>query len=305
MRSCLGGVGLVVAALGAVGCSTDEMDDYVVNSDIATASSGDMYVAGYRDVDRGFVKHVEGGAWMTVHESEDSLTGVWAGEDGFVIAVGSMGQASVQSNGTWTTVAVPDRQTLTAVWGTASTNVLAVGQEGAVARYDGTQFQREEVPSSATLHDVWGSSADDVFVVGNAGTILHFDGAAWQPMESGTTEDLNAVWGTGSDNVFAVGGSELTLRHVILRFDGATWQTERTGSPYGLLSVNGTPSGRIVSVGAVRFDDETVTAVLLTREGSSWRESKPGIANFLWDVQPLEDGSSYVIGPDDTLARVR
>jgi len=295
---------VATGALIAFGCSAPVEKDWVVNADITSVGSAEMYVAGYQQRDRGFVKHLTNGRWVSVHEAPGPLTGVWTDGSGFVVAVGPSGSVATRSNDTWTTASLPDHVGPTAVWGSSPTNVLAVGLSGAVVRYDGAGWSTEEVPSAVTFKGIWGSAADDVFVVGEAGTVLHFDGSRWEPMESGTTEDLNAVWGTHAGNVYAVGGSELTHRHVIVRFDGAAWQVERSGSPYALLGVNGTADGRVVSVGAVRVGD-SITSAMLTLEGSSWRESKPGVLQFLWDVQPLDDGRSYVVGPDDTLALVR
>lgn len=295
----------LVGLLALFGCSGEQSP--IVNADIVSAGGDETYIAGNEGLGDGFVKRLANGRWTTVLETTAALGGVWTDGSGFVVAVGGDGidgVAHVRADGVWTRMPIPGATRLSTVWGFAPNDVLAPGGEG-MLRFDGTEWTGEALPVTAGFRGIWGSAPNDVFAVGTGGAIVHFDGSTWQPMQSGMTEDLNAVWGIDSARVFAVGGSELTGRHVVLRFDGTSWTVERSGGPFVLLGVHGTASGHVFAVGATRHADESATAALLRFDGRSWHLSEPDIGTFLWDVLSVGGSDCLVIGPNDTIARVR
>ena len=289
------------------GCGEDDDGPWVVNADISGNSAEALYVAGYVTgcscEDGGFVKRYSNGSWSTVYETETWLWGVWVGEQGEVAAVGDW-TVVLFEDGVWRETSVDGVTALQGVWGTGLTDLFAVGQEGAILHYDGIDWVPMESPVMDDLEGVWGTASDDVFAVGRNGLILHFDGIEWNTMNSGTTEDLNAVWGLGPDDVYAVGGSETTRRHVIVHYDGAVWTTVREGEPYHLLGVHGTAPDNIYAVGAERAGDDVKSAVL-HYDGAVWTKSTPKTEQFLWDVWAHPDGGATVVGPDNTLKRLK
>lgn len=304
MRSQIGSLYCLLALV--FGCSghPDTEHAWVVNADIVSADGGQSYLAGYDGAEHGFVKELTSGRLTTVHETTGPLSGIWAHGSDTAVAVGSLGDVAMLSDGAWHSSSMGAGLALRAVWGSEPTNVVAVGHAGVVHRYDGAEWHEEAVPTQGDLHAIWGTSSDNIFAVGKAGLILRYDGSTWSVMPSGTTEDLNDVWGRDPQNVYVVGGSESTGRHVVLRYDGATWITERAGTPFALLGVHGNSTGDVYAVGAARKGDD-VRSAMLHFDGSEWHESTPPIGEFLWSALALDDGGCYVVGPNDTRVRLK
>lgn len=288
------------------GCEADD-GPWVVNADISGNSAEALYVAGYVTgcscEDGGFVKRYANGSWSTAYETDTWLWGVWVGEQGEVAAVGE-GAVVFFENGAWRESSIEVLDSLQGVWGTGLSDLFAVGQEGSILHYDGLDWVSMESPVTENLEGVWGTASNDVFAVGRNGAILHYDGTGWSDMGSGTTEDLNAVWGLGPDDVYAVGGSETTRRHVIVHYDGTGWTPVREGEPFHLLGIHGTAPDNIYAVGAERAGDDVKSAVLRF-DGAAWTKSTPKTGQFLWNVWAHSGGGATVVGPDNTLKRLK
>src|SRR6185503_18130407 len=138
---------LFALANGVAGCSGGNEDPWVVNADIAAAGSDRAFVAGYVGMGSGFVKQLNSGALTTVHETPGPLGGIWVGDSGTIVAVGSLGDVAIRSDNVWRSTSVGTGVALRAVWGSGADNVLAVGHAGLVRRYDGVEWHDELVPT--------------------------------------------------------------------------------------------------------------------------------------------------------------
>lgn len=286
--------------------------DYIVNAGIWLSPQGDLFIAGYSGVEKGFVKKLQGGAFETIYETDTGFLGIGGSDSADLFAVGgSYPHISHFDGQNWEAWDLSEdlgeewsEGALKGVWGGASNDVFAVGFGGLIAHYDGSVWTRMESGTSADLEEIWGSASDDVYAVGEGGAILHFDGEAWSQMVSGTTGYLNDVWGSSPTDIWAVGEVELEKDHVILHYDGVEWSVVRTGEG-GLLGVHGAAANDIYAVGGLRNEDDSVKGVALHYDGTSWTEIDAGVNMFLWDVAVTAPGGDcYMVGPDDTIVHL-
>lgn len=305
----------VVASL-ACGCSHRSTsccgDDWIVNADIWGAPEGDLFIAGYRGMETGLVKHFENGAWKTIFEGGHALSSLWgtSASDFFALDVSAIPVVWHYQGGTWSSSTLggsfdsgPGHGQARALWGTANDDLFVAGADGLIMHFDGTSWQPMSTPTTARLSGLWGTAHDNIIAVGQQGTILHFDGTAWSLVPSPTTASLNAVWGSSADNVFIVGETELEVSHTILHFDGTTVGIMHEGD-MALLGIHGTGPDRVYAVGAKRSGDG-ISGGVFRFDGVGWNKVSVGVSQFLWDVWVGSDGGYTIVGPDDTVVSRR
>lgn len=196
------------------------------------------------------------------------LTGIWAADDAFAIAVGLGGVALHYDGVRWTPREVPPVRHLYDVWGADREHAWAVGADGRVVFFDGAAWT--EQPSNVEtpwLSAIAGSAADDVWAVGGEGAIAHFDGTAWSRIESGTTATLLGLWVRARDDAhaFVEGGGTL-------HWDGAAWRSvPASDEPYPLAEL-----GRAERVFARMNRPE------LAFDGRAWRWVRPTLGAHVY-----------------------
>ena len=309
LRFCLQALTVMLLATAAPGCTNDSRScacgyDYVVNASIWRSPEGDLFIAGYRGDQTGFVKQLNGGHWEIVHETPTSLGHIWgtSSSDFFVL-----GDSSVyrRSQGNWQSWNLSelwrDRTdtTLLGIWGTLANDLFVVGRQGTVAHFDGTSWKAVETGSRADLQAIWGTSGTNVLVVGTGGTILRYDGTGWSTDASPTSAQLQGIWGSSPKDVFAIAETVPEQSHQIVHYDGRAWATVEEGDK-DLLGIRGASSTCVYAVGAKREGSQTTSGVFFY-DGTAWTEKNDNAGEFLWDVWVMPGCDFYAVGPNDTV----
>jgi hypothetical protein len=190
--------------------------------------------------------------WNAVTPSiAEDLTGVWAGREDVLFAVGRGGRAvritSSKAHPESLMFKSGSGETdvdLYGVWGSSADNAFAVGAGGTVTRYNGGRWSTMESPTDKDLRAVWGIPNDDILAVGSGGTIIRYDRNRWSIMESPTDKDLHAIWGVSRDSVFAVGDGG-----TIIAYNGGTWTAVKSPTEMDLRGIWGSSGEGIFIVG--------------------------------------------------------
>lgn len=239
-------------------------------------------------------------AWQAVFEgTESALLRVWGTGPSDVYVVGADAKGSGPEvrhydGERWRRLQAPSPGTLWWVQGVGPDDVRMVGNDGRVFRYTpstGT-FEVRPTPTNLTLFGVWGASSTDVWYVGGdpglgRGVLLRDDGTTVREVQHTSTASAAffKVQGTSASEVWMVG-----QQGAALFWDGSQLQRHDTGTRLPLMGVHGTRRDRVFAVGGV------ADGVLLSFDGSSWRNETPTGTPQMIGVWSLEDGIAYAAG---------
>jgi hypothetical protein len=184
-------------------------------------SPDDWYAVG----DRGTILHEQAGVRTDESvDTEATLFGVWAADDGRVWAVGGnpratdRGEIWVRTDGTWERFAEDLDGTVFKVW-----DRWFVGNGLALHLEDGELVDRSPA-GNLRLLTVRGRSDEDVFAVGGSSVpvFVHWDGASFEELPvdiNCTSQPLNGVWTGPGEDVYLAGNYGTMVRIA----DDGTW----------------------------------------------------------------------------------
>src|SRR5207253_980522 len=107
---------------------------------------------------------------------------------------------------------------LSGLWAGDAGYLWAVGAGGTILGYDGTVWFQAPSGVTADLAAVSGSGPNDVWAVGRGGVVLHFDGSGWTSHDNnGLSSDLLGVFAAAPNAVWVAGAPELPGLPPVLR----------------------------------------------------------------------------------------
>jgi len=197
-----------------------------------------------------------------------------------------------------------------------------------VRRWDGLTWTHQEGTEGMQLRDLWGARTDDLWVVGGFGDSLHWDGARFSRVTGLSSMSFVAVTGTAADDVWAYGND---LAH----WNGSAWTSERDlcSAPIGALVARArddvwaaapgclerwdgarwsyvTPGVTFVTVGGMVVNSsrdiwivgtDQFRASIKHFDGTSWRETIPGLEIVLRSIARDATGRLWAVGDGGTI----
>lgn len=299
---------LVLSALAAFGCSTDEshegaMDGAVsADAEVAAvdltkltvptnaalrsvwgAADDDFWVVG----ELGTIMHYDGRSLSLIDSgTQANLMAVHGTGPDDVWFVGDQGATLHWDGSSISTHVAPAEDllfSLLSVWAKSESDVWAVGilptltdRVGLIRHWDGDGWEQLEVPQSVSLWEIWasGPDAEQLWIVGTnqeiGGFVLHATGPLLEPIafEGGP---LRGVWGSADDDIWVV-PYDSPAQH----WDGSEWSSADVMPDEAMLATGGNDADDVWAVG--------LSGTAMHYDGENWKQFDSTTTENLWSV---------------------
>lgn len=290
--SLLGGSFIACSASHPVGEETGALCPSPANpsagdlKDVAGTADRDLWAVGQK----GGPWHFDGERWSAAGQGTTlDLSGLWAGPDGTLWAVGSGTLTLSPGTGGWR-VEGATHPLLYDVAGNAGGEVWAVGVGGTVLRREGNAWAPVAAPSGSNLFAVWVFDSGEVWVGGTQGALFRREGDTWRsdlPPDAPRGVTFTALWGTPDGTLWVTDEVGDIFERTAGRWTRRLQGSIGAAAWYGLWGANGPEDrptvwavgeGRALRWDGSRWDDAPLVGTAVTLLGMT------GEGNARWAV---------------------